>query len=344
MEQVEELQTENAQLQKGMQQGFALNTGANMPSVGLGTWQAGPGEVGAAVRAALDAGYRHIDCAACYGNEAEVGAVFKEVFGSGLIQREDVFITSKLWNSEHKPENVKAACLQTLEDLGLGYLDMYPIHWPQNFEKVPGTHKGFPRNADGSMRYDLETTTMQTWGAMEALVEEGLTKAIGLSNFNSKQIEEVYSASRVKPANLQVEIHPYFQNTKLVDFALAKGILVTAYSPLGSGGADPDGNIIPTHPTLKDIGAKYQKSAAQTALAYTRQRGIIVIPKSVTASRIQQNLDVTWTLSDEDMKTIAAMDLKLRMGWGGPKVERNGEMRPRDEANPYYPFRDGIEF
>jgi alcohol dehydrogenase (NADP+) len=136
LEQVTELQEENSSLRKGKQSGFTLSNGANMPYIGLGTWQAKKGEVGAAVAAALDAGYRHIDCAACYGNEKEIGVVFNDYFSSGKLNREDVFITSKLWNSEHAPEDVKPALKQTLADLQLGYLDLYLIHWPQNFEKV----------------------------------------------------------------------------------------------------------------------------------------------------------------------------------------------------------------
>ena len=210
-----------------------LNTGAEMPTIGLGTWQAPPGEVGAAVKSALEMGYKHIDCAACYGNEVEIGAVFAEAFGeSGGTARSSVFITSKIWNSEHAPADVRPAVVQTLADLQLEYLDLYLIHWPQNFEKTPGTHKGFPRNEDGSIRYDMETTSSQTWAAMEALVEEGLVrrpvacsaemavsgpdhdfvpvcvrkvKAIGLSNFNSAQIITITEGAKIPPAVLQVE-------------------------------------------------------------------------------------------------------------------------------------------
>ena len=213
-----------------------LNTGASMPIIGLGTWQAPQGEVGAAVKAALTGGYKHIDCAACYGNEEEIGAVFSEVFAAGEVKRGDVFVTSKLWNSEHAPADVLPAVQKTLADLQLDYLDLYLIHWPQNFAKE-GTlgNCSFPRNEDGSIRYDMETTTMETWTAMEALVEAGLVKAIGLSNFNSVQITEILEKGKIKPANLQVEVHPYFSQEPLVAFCKEKGITVTAYSPLGTG-------------------------------------------------------------------------------------------------------------
>lgn len=231
------------------------------------------------------------------GNEQEIGKVFAEVFGEGgAVKREDVFVTSKLWNSEHAPENVKPACVQTLKDLQLEYLDLYLIHWPQNFEKVEGTHKAFPRNEDGSIRYDMETTSAQTWAAMEALVAEGLVKAIGLSNFNSGQIEAIIEAGTIRPAVLQVEIHPYFSQEPLVAFCKERGIVPTAYSPLGTGQAI-NGQTVVGNETLAEVGATYGKSSAQVAIAWLAQRGIVVIPKSVTAARIAQNREVGFVLS-----------------------------------------------
>ena len=154
-----------------MEKTLTLSSGGAMPLVGLGTWQAPPGEVGAAVKVALESGYKHIDCAACYGNEAEIGAVFAEMF-AGPTKREDIFITSKLWNSEHAPADVKSAVLKTLADLQVEYLDLYLIHWPQNFEKTQGTTCSFPRNEDGSIRYDLDTKSEETWAAMEVSARE----------------------------------------------------------------------------------------------------------------------------------------------------------------------------
>ena len=154
-----------------------LNSGYDMPIIGLGTWQAPKGEVGAAVRTALENGYRHIDCAACYGNEAEIGAVFEEAFAAGTVKREELFVTSKLWNSEHAPKDVKPALEKTLKDLRLDYVDMYLIHWPQNFAKEAEGNCSFPRNEDGSMRYETETTSEQTWAAMEALVDAKLVRS-----------------------------------------------------------------------------------------------------------------------------------------------------------------------
>lgn len=320
----------------------ALRTGAKMPLVGLGTWQAPAGEVGKAVSTALAAGYRHIDCAACYGNEAEVGASFAAAFAGG-VKREEVFITGKLWNSEHIPANVRPACEQTLADLKLDYLDLYLIHWPQNFQKVEGTTRGFPRTPEGGIIYDMDTTIMDTWAAMEKLVEAGLVKAIGLSNFNSVQIAEIMEKSTIKPAVLQVESHPFFTQEPLIDFCKGHDIVVTAYAPLGTG-SPIDGATIPTHPKLAEIGKAHGKSAAQVAIAFQVNRGVPTFPKSVTESRIKQNLDVMVQFSAAEMAAIGALNQDLRTGWGGPKVERNGGMEPRDLLHPYYPFRPEVKF
>ena len=164
-----------------------LFTGASFPLVGLGTWKSKEGAVETAVKEALDVGYRHIDCAAIYGNEKEIGNALKEKLGK-VCERKDLFVTSKLWNTKHAAADVRPACVKTLQDLGLDYIDLYLIHWPTGF-KAGG--ESFPKNPDGSIIYS-DTHYCETWGAMEKLVEEGLVKHIGLSNFNSKQIDEVY--------------------------------------------------------------------------------------------------------------------------------------------------------
>jgi alcohol dehydrogenase (NADP+) len=332
-----------------------LYTGAQMPYVGLGTWKAAPGEVEKAIGTAVrDAGYRHLDCAACYGNEAEIGVALVECWTSGL-SREEIFITSKLWNSNHGPENVEAACRQTITELQLnhtdatskehpdGYLDLYLVHWPQAFEFVASSNRAFPRNEDQSMRYDLETSLLDTWRAMEKLVELGLCKHIGLSNFNSQQIISICDNAQIQPAVLQVESHPYFQQEPLFTLCKSKNIVCTAYSPLGSG-ASFGGNTVVSNPVLAGIGAASNRSAAQVALSWQVERGIVVIPKSVKEERIYQNNvcveEFGMKLSDADMANIRALDENTRgaNGWGGPMVERNGSTRPRDELHPNYPF------
>ncbi|KAG5841167.1 hypothetical protein ANANG_G00196700 [Anguilla anguilla] len=208
-----------------------LSTGQKMPLVGLGTWKSAPGQVMQAVLSALDCGYRHIDCAAAYGNEQEVGEALRERVGLGkALQREDVFVTSKLWNTQHHPDDVEPACRKSLADLGLDYLDLYLMHWPMAFQRGAEV---MPRNADGSIRY-ADTHYRDTWKAMEALVDLGLARAIGLSNFNARQVDDVLSIAEHKPAVNQVECHPYLIQARLLAHCGDRGVVVTAYSPLGS--------------------------------------------------------------------------------------------------------------
>mmetsp|Transcript_36136 Transcript_36136/g.111818 ORF Transcript_36136/g.111818 Transcript_36136/m.111818 type:complete len:338 (+) Transcript_36136:66-1079(+) len=314
-----------------------LNNGREMPVIGLGTWQAPKGQVGAAVKTALENGYRHVDCAAVYGNEAEIGAVFEEAFAKGTLTREELFVTSKLWNSEHAPADVRPALEQTLRDLKLDYVDLYLIHWPQAFEKVNATNVSIPKNADGTIKYDLKTTSRSTWAALEACVDAGLCRAIGLSNFNSEQVADVLGAARIKPAMLQVEVHPYLSQVPLVAFCRERGIAVTAYSPLGTG-AVIDGSTVVGNPVLQEIGKAHGKSAAQVAIAWLAQRGLVVIPKSVTPARVVQNRDVAFDLTAEEMTAVAKLNKDCRNGFGGPL---SADGLPRDVKHPLYPFRPG---
>lgn len=168
-----------------------------MPILGLGTWKSKPGEVKTAVEKALEAGYRHIDCAYIYGNEAEVGAGLKHGFETLKIPRSEVFVTSKLWNIFHAPQDVEAACKKSLELLGLDYLDLYLIHWPTGFKNLDEGKTNFPTHPDGSVIYDEETHPTDTYLALEKLVEKGLVKSIGLSNFNSEQIQDILDKCKV---------------------------------------------------------------------------------------------------------------------------------------------------
>jgi alcohol dehydrogenase (NADP+) len=275
--------------------------------IGFGTWKSKPEEQRMAVRTALECGYRHIDCAAIYGNETEVGEGLKL---SG-VPREQVFITSKLWNACHEEASVEPACRKTLADLGIEYLDLYLIHWPVCLKKG----HAMPPGPDDF----TDIPFAETWKAMEALVEKGLVKAIGLSNFSIAMIESILKVAKVKPAMLQIEGHPYLQQEKLNEFCNKHGILVTAYGPLGSPDrparvldkADP---ILLEDAALAEIAKSADRAPADVCIRWAVQRGTIVIPKSVTPSRIESNLHAGLKqLPDDAMAKLKKMDQHLRL-------------------------------
>eukprot|EP00058_Branchiostoma_floridae_P013524 XP_002599012.1 hypothetical protein BRAFLDRAFT_221786 [Branchiostoma floridae] len=288
-----------------------LPSGVKMPVLGLGTSRT-RGQVTEAVKAAIDAGYRHIDCAHVYGNENDVGAGLKAKFDEGVVRREDMFITSKLWSTFHHPDDVEGAVKRSLRSLGLDYLDLYLIHWPMAFKRGA---EMLPKDADGKFIGE-EIPFTATWKALEACVESGLLRNIGLSNFNSKQTQAVIDVAKVKPAVLQVECHPYLNQKQLLEFTKQKGLVFTAYSPLGSPDrpwAKPGDPSIMEDPKLKPIADKYGKSVAQVLLRWGVQRGTIVIPKSVTPARIQQNIRVfDFALTSEEIATIDGFNIPFR--------------------------------
>lgn len=316
-----------------------LNTGQKMPLIGLGTWKSAPGEVKTAVENALKIGYRHLDCAAVYNNEAEIGDLFKEIIGvDKMVKREELFVTSKLWNTKHHPEDVEPACRKSLEDLKLTYLDLYLIHWPYAFKKGDSC---FPKNPDGTMQYD-NIDYKETWKAMERLVEKGLVKAIGLSNFNSQQINDVIAAATIKPAALQVECHPYLAQNELIGHCQKYGIIVTAYSPLGSSDRmwkAADEPVLLEDANIKTIANEHGKSPAQVLLRWQVQRGVVAIPKSVNAARIAQNLQVfDFALTEDEMKTVGNLNRNWR--YIVPKIVVDNKSVFRDALHPHYPFND----
>ncbi|CRK42195.1 hypothetical protein BN1723_018976, partial [Verticillium longisporum] len=261
---------------------FKLNSGHSIPAVGLGTWQSGPNEVARAVEHALRHGYRHIDAAAVYDNEEEVGAGIK---ASG-VPREEIFLTSKLWNTHHKAEDVEEALDQSLADLGTDYVDLYLIHWPVSFSKPAEKKQRFPLAADGGVDV-IDVPASETWKAMEALVKKGKIRSIGVSNFSRARIEDLLKNAEIKPAVNQIEAHPYLQQPELLEWSKQQDILITAYSPSGN-------NIYNLPKALDDpevaaIAKEVGRQPAQVLIQWAVQRGTVVLPKSVTPSRIEEN-------------------------------------------------------
>ena len=275
-----------------------------MPILGLGTFRSEPNEVYNAVLNAIKMGYRHIDCAAAYGNEKEVGNAIAEAIKQGLVAREDLWVTSKLWNASHGEENVIPALNQTLEDLQLEYLDLYLIHWPVALK----TGTEMPEKASDFIPLS-EVPLTNTWKGMEAALEEGLAKHIGVSNFNENQLKEILATAVHQPEMNQVEMHPFLQQEALQSFCVQNDMLLTAYAPLGSL-VDKNSKLrLLDNDTIKNIANTRNMSPAQVALAYTIQRGIAVIPKSINEARLLQNLEtLNHTLTEEDMALLKDLD------------------------------------
>ncbi|KAJ5242019.1 uncharacterized protein N7469_000346 [Penicillium citrinum] len=289
------------------QKTYKLNTGAHIPAIGLGTWQDNDYQENA-VLAALKTGYRHIDTARCYGTEPAVGRAIKK---SG-IPRSELFVTSKLWNNKHHPEDVAPALQQTLDDLGLEYLDLFLMHWPAAFKSGDDP---FPTDKNGKLA-PSDIDYLDTYRAMEALITSGKTKAIGVSNFSKKEIQRIVEKAEIVPAVHQFEVHPWLQQTDFMKFHQDNGIHVTQYSPFGNqneiyGGREKHGQLV-NDETLVAIGKKYGKTSNQVALVWGIQHGRSVIPKSKSPERIAQNFDIAFTLSDDDMQKIDKLDKKLR--------------------------------
>ncbi|VDK35637.1 unnamed protein product [Taenia asiatica] len=289
--------------------------GFNIPCIGFGTYKLAAEDVGPALNAALATGYRHVDCAYLYQNEEAIGKLRFSDY-------------SKLWNTFHRPDMVKGACIKSLERLNLSYLDLYLVHWPVAYK--PGDEL-VPIDKDGKTIYD-DVEIEATWKAVEGLVKEGLVLHIGVSNFNESQVQRILDCASIKPVMLQIESNPHFPNQKLIDFASSKGIFSTGFAPLGSPyreiGDRPHRLI--DEPVLVKIGEKYGKTPAQVALRHGIQRGICVVPKSRSPDRIRENFQVfDFELTHNEMKEIDTLGIYQRQVCANP-------MR----GNPEFPFLD----
>jgi alcohol dehydrogenase (NADP+) len=276
-----------------------------IPALGFGTLIPEAAVTLTATRDALEAGFRHFDCAERYGNEREVGSALQAGLAAGGIARDEIFVTTKLWNSNHRPERVEPAFEASLEKLALQYLDLYLIHTPFAFQ--PGDNPD-PRDANGNVIYDRGVTLINTWKAMETLVDHGKCRAIGLSDITLTDLKPLYEAARIKPAVVQVESHPYLPETELLKFCTDNGIVFLAFAPLGHG-ARP-GPL--EDPVITAIAARVGKTPAQVLLAWAVQRGTAVLTTPRTAARARENVDIS-ALPQDALDEINRIQTRQRL-------------------------------
>ena len=284
-----------------------------MPVIGLGTWKISPSDVGKVVIDAIQSGYRHLDCAAIYGNETAIGEALEDCFHKGWLTRDELWVTSKLWNNAHSKKHVTEALHKTLLDLRLDYIDLYLVHWP--VATKPDVI--FPRSGEDFVELQKIPLT-ETWSGMEDCVSSGLARHIGVSNFNVGHLENVTQKAAIQPEMNQVEMHPYLQQPKLYDYCHKQGILLTAYSPLGSGDRPdimkkPDELSLLNNPVVRRIADSLGCTTAQVLIRWAVERGVSVIPKSSNRAHLKENLKVLeLKLSAKDMKDLAQLDCGFR--------------------------------
>jgi len=267
-----------------------------IPALGFGTLIPDPLATKHAAKTALETGFRHFDCSERYRNERAVGDAMQEVFKAGTIQRKDVFVTTKVWNNNHRPERVKPAFEASRQRLQLDYVDCYLIHTPFAFQ--PGDEQD-PRDERGQVTYDSGVTLVETWQALERLVDEGQCKAIGLSNVNLEKLQEIVEAARIKPAVVEIESHPYLPEWDLLEYCRQHGIVLLAFAALGHG-MEPR---LLDHPVIIALAQRLRKTPAQVVLAWAVQRGTALLTTSVTPSRIQENFELS-TIPEDAMQEI----------------------------------------
>ena len=275
-----------------------------MPALGFGTLIPDPVETKNATRAALETGFRQFDSAERYRNETQVGEAMQEVFKEGRIKREEVFIATKLWNSNHRPVRVKPAFEASLERLQLDYVDLYLIHTPFAFQ--PGDEQD-PRDENGQVIYDEGVTLLDTWRALESLVDEGRCKAIGLSDVNVEKAKPIVESARIKPAVIHVESHPYLPEWELLEFCNQKGIVLQAFAALGHS-SEPR---LLDDPVITSIAKRVNKTPAQVLLAWSVQRGTALLTTSKTPSRIKENFEIS-TLPEDAVEEISGIQTRQR--------------------------------
>lgn len=313
--------------------------GSAFPSPGLGTWKIPDELTPQIVHQAIEIGYRHLDCAADYGNEALVGKGIASALEAGLCTRDDLWVTGKLWNTYHEPQHVRAACERTLADLGLEQLDLFLIHFPIALEFVP-FEKMYPPGwtADKDSMTPIRVPYADTWRAMEELVDAGLTKRIGVSNIGTSMIRDVLSYARIKPAVLQVEMHPYLCQNTLLRYCQEEDIAVTAFSPFGADsylplGMAEESERLLANPVLEKIAADHGKTPAQIALRWAMQRGTVPVPKTQSPDHLRENFDLfEFTLTSEELDSLTALDQHKRFNDPGVFGEQ--------AFNTFYPIFD----
>lgn len=283
-----------------------LNNGSGaIPALGFGTLIPDPIAARNATKVALEAGFRALDTSERYGTEKEVGEAMKDVLKAGEVKRNDVFVATKLWNTNHRPERVKPAFEASLKKLQLDYIDLYLIHTPFAFQ--PGDNQD-PRDANGNVIYDTGVTLLDTWSALEGLVAEGKCRAIGLSDVRIEKLKEIFEAASVKPAVVHVESHPYLPEWDLLDYCRRNGIVLQAFAALGHS-SDP--NLL-ADPVITSIANRVGKTPAQVALAWAIQRGTALLTTSKTPSRIKENFDIS-ALPEDAMREInEGITLRMR--------------------------------
>jgi D-xylose reductase len=300
-----------------------LQTGDAIPNVGLGFWKVPGSAAENLVCDALEIGYRHLDCACDYGNEKAVGAGVRKALQSGLCRRDELWITSKLWNTYHAREHVRPAVERSLSDLGVDYLDLYLIHFPIAQRYVP-IEKRYPPewfydpNAPVP-RMEFEAVPIsETWGAMERLVRDGLVRNIGVCNFGCSLLRDLLTYSEIPPALLQVELHPYLTQEKLLRFCAEQKIIVTAFSPLGAlsylsiGMATPEDSVL-EQPVVRKAAARINRTPAQVVLRWGVQRGTAIVPKTSHPERLRENLQLfDFEVTEEEMNSISALNQNRR--------------------------------